>query len=95
MVEESINLQVLHWPTPPGSVATSRQFDLESYFPGKCILLEIMLPKTMSILFGTFYRLPLQADFMDSFVEVLDSMCLENKELIITSDFIIVISDQK
>ena len=69
------------------SLSVTQRFDLESYFPGECILLEIMLPKTKSILFGTFYRPPSQADFMDPFVEVLDAMCSENKELIITGDF--------
>ena len=69
------------------SLSVIRRFDLESYFPGECNLLEIMLPKTKSILLGTFYRPPSQADFMDHFVEVLDAMCSENKELIITGDF--------
>lgn len=42
------------------SLSVIQRFDLESYFPGECILLEIMLPKTKSILFGTFYRPPSQ-----------------------------------
>ena len=61
------------------SLSVIGRFDLKSYFTGECILLEIMLPKTKSILLGTFYRPPYQADFMEPLVEVLDAMCSENK----------------
>lgn len=61
-----------------------RRIDLESKFPGGCIILKVLLPMSKGILFGTFYRPLSQTDFIDPFRDVVESSCAESKELLVT-----------
>ena len=53
---------------------------MEKDFVGECMWLELILPKAKGILFGTFYRLPSQCDFLNPFQKVLELANAENKE---------------
>ena len=64
-----------------------RRADVEKDFVGKCMWLELLLPKAKGILFGTFYRPPSQSDFLNPFQEGLELANGENKETLITGDF--------
>ena len=54
----------------------------------ECLWLEIFLPSSKGILFGTFYRPPTGSrDFTDYFLENTERASFENNELILTGDF--------
>ena len=67
-----------------------RRSDLEI---DESVWIEIFLPKSKSILFGTFYRPPSESasqpdlDYLDRFYNSLDGAAAEGKETIVNGDF--------
>ena len=67
-----------------------RRSDLEI---DESVWIEIFLPKSKGILFGTFYRPPSESvsqpdlDYMDRFYNSLDCAAAEGKEIIVNGDF--------
>lgn len=69
------------------NIITLRRTDLES-IAMENLWIEVNIPKSKSILIGTYYRPPNQSlDFMESFKENMERAVCENKELLITGDF--------
>ena len=72
------------------SINAVRRSDLEI---DESVWIEIFLPKSKGILFGTFYRPPLESvsqsdlDFMDRFYYSLDWAAAEGKVIIVNGDF--------
>ena len=72
------------------SINAVRRSDLEI---DESVWIEIFLSKSKGILFGTFYRPPLESvsqsdlDFMDRFYYSLDCVAAEGKEIIVNGDF--------
>ena len=72
------------------SINAVRRLDLEI---DESVWIEIFLPKSKGILFGTFYRPPSQSvsqpdlDYVDRFYNSLDCAAAEGKEIIVNGDF--------
>ena len=72
------------------SINAVRRSDLEI---DESVWIEIFLPKSKGLLFGTFYRPPSESvsqpdlDYMDRFYNSLDYAAAEGKEIIVNRDF--------
>ena len=72
------------------SINAVRRSDLEI---DESVWIEIFLPKSKGLLFGTFYRPPSESvsqpdlDYMDRFYNSLDYAAAEGKEIIVNGDF--------
>ena len=64
-----------------------RRTDLETTIL-ESLWLELSLPKSNSILIGTWYRKPdVSPDFMDSFRDAVERISNENKDILLTGDY--------
>ena len=72
------------------SINAVRRSDLEI---DESVWIEILLPKSKGLLFGTFYRPPSESvsqpdlDYMDRFYNSLDYAAAEGKEIIVNGEF--------
>ena len=72
------------------SINAVRRSDLEI---DESVWIEIFLPKSKGLLFGTFYRPPSESvsqpdlDYMDRLYNSLDYATAEGKEIIVNGDF--------